>query len=261
VIGICLAGVTGWTGSAVAAGVEAADDLELRAGVARSAAGQALPGGGVIHGDVGSALAAAEVDVLIDYTNPTAVEEHARLALEGGVNVVIGTSGLDDEAYRRLDELARERERGIVAAGNFSVLAALLTHAALLAAEHAAAWELVEYFHEGKPDAPGGFTRELASRMSEVKSPAVAVPLDEVIGVEGARGATVGSTQVHSVRLPSFVAGVEAILAGPGERLALRWEGGESAEPYVTGTLLAARRAIGRVGLTRGLDTLLFERR
>jgi 4-hydroxy-tetrahydrodipicolinate reductase len=259
VIGICLAGVTGWTGSAVAAGIEAAGDLELRAGVARSAAGQKLPGGGVIHGDVPTALAATEADVLIDYTSPTAVEQHARVALDVGVNVVVGTSGLDDEAYGRLDRLARERERGIIAAGNFSVLAALLTHAALVAAERASQWEIVEYFHDDKADAPSGFSRELASRMSAVKAPEVTVPLDEVIGVEGARGASVGTTQVHSVRLPSFVATVETILARPGERLVLRWEGGESAEPYVAGTLLAARRVIGRRGLTRGLDTLLFE--
>ena len=33
---VCVAGVTGWTGSAVAAAVEAASDLELVAGVSRS---------------------------------------------------------------------------------------------------------------------------------------------------------------------------------------------------------------------------------
>jgi hypothetical protein len=33
-----------------------------------------------------------------------------------------------------------------------------------------------------------------------------------------------------------------------------------SAAPYVSGTLLAVRLVLGRIGLTRGLDTLLMER-
>ena len=42
-----------------------------------------------------------------------------------------------------------------------------------------------------------------------------------------------------------------------GERLSLRHDAGESAAPYVAGTLLAIRAVPGRVGLTRGLDRLL----
>jgi 4-hydroxy-tetrahydrodipicolinate reductase len=37
---ICVAGATGWTGSALVRAVLDADDLNLRSGVARSAAGQ-----------------------------------------------------------------------------------------------------------------------------------------------------------------------------------------------------------------------------
>ncbi|MDH4142771.1 MAG: 4-hydroxy-tetrahydrodipicolinate reductase, partial [Chloroflexota bacterium] len=36
-------------------------------------------------------------------------------------------------------------------------------------------------------------------------------------------------------------------------------DAGMSAAPYVAGTLLAIRSVVGRVGLTRGLDTLLAE--
>ena len=40
---ICIAGVTGWTGRALADAVAAAEDLELRSGVSRSAAGRRDP--------------------------------------------------------------------------------------------------------------------------------------------------------------------------------------------------------------------------
>ena len=44
-----------------------------------------------------------------------------------------------------------------------------------------------------------------------------------------------------------------------GERLIISHEAGQSAEPYVVGTLLAARKAVSEKGLVRGLDGLLFK--
>jgi 4-hydroxy-tetrahydrodipicolinate reductase len=78
-------------------------------------------------------------------------------------------------------------------------------------------------------------------------------------GPPEARGAMVAGVPVHSVRLPSFSVSTEVIFALPDERLTIRHDAGSSAAPYVSGTLLAVRLVIGRVGLTRGLDTLLFE--
>jgi 4-hydroxy-tetrahydrodipicolinate reductase len=63
---------------------------------------------------------------------------------------------------------------------------------------------------------------------------------------------------VHSVRLPSFSVSTEVIFGLPDERLTIRHDAGPSPTPYVAGTLLAVRLVIGRVGLTRGLDTLLL---
>ena len=74
-----------------------------------------------------------------------------------------------------------------------------------------------------------------------------------------ARGEEIVGTQVHSLRLPSFTVATEVVFAAPDERLSIRHDAGSSAAPYVAGTLLAARAAPGRVGLTRGLDTLLLE--
>jgi 4-hydroxy-tetrahydrodipicolinate reductase len=73
----------------------------------------------------------------------------------------------------------------------------------------------------------------------------------------GARGATIEGTQVHSVRLPSFIVSTEVVFAAEGERLTIRHDAGETPAPYVAGTLLAIRTVAARVGLTRGLDRLL----
>jgi 4-hydroxy-tetrahydrodipicolinate reductase len=145
----------------------------------------------------------------------------------------------------------------VVAAGNFSLTAALLLRSAVDAARHLGAWEVIDYASAGKPDAPSGTARELAERLHAVRDPALGVPIDEVLGEREARGATVAGTQVHSVRLPSFVVSTEVVFAAEGERLSIRHDAGETPAPYVAGTLLAVRAAPEQVGLVRGLDRLL----
>jgi 4-hydroxy-tetrahydrodipicolinate reductase len=248
-IRVCVAGITGWTGSAVAEAVEAADDLELVAGVARSDQDR--------YSSVSEALDAVPADVLVDYTHASVVKENVLAALEREVAVVVGSSGLTAEDYEEIDTLAREKSVCVIAAGNFSVTAALLLRFATEAARHLERWEVIDYASATKPDAPSGTARELAERLADVRPPAVDVPVGETHGAPEARGATVAGTQVHSLRLPSFSVSTEVIFAASGERLSIRHDAGDSADPYVAGTLLAVRAVSGRVGLTRGLDRLL----
>jgi len=249
VIRVCVAGVTGWTGRPVAGAIEAADDLELVAGVARSDPEH--------FSTVAEALEAVPADVLVDYTHAESVGANVRVALEHGVGVVVGSSGLTAEDYAAIDTLARERGVGVIAAGNFSLSAALVLRFALEAAEHFDFWEVIDYASAGKEDAPSGTARELAERLAAVHRPALGVSLADVLGAPNARGATVAGTQVHSLRLPGFVVSTEVVFASGGERLTLRHDAGPTPEPYVAGTLLAIRSVPGRVGLTRGLDRLL----
>jgi 4-hydroxy-tetrahydrodipicolinate reductase len=248
---VCVAGITGWTGRAVAAAVDAAGDLQLASGVSRSAAGEPR-----VYGTVGEALAATPADVLVDYTSAEAVKGNVHAALDAGVAVVVGSSGLTGADYDEIDTRARDAGVGVIAAGNFSVLAALLVRCATEIAHHVGAWEILDYASADKPDVPSGTSRELAERLAEVKRPVVR-PLETVQGPVEARGAKVGGAQIHSVRLPSFVVSTEIVFGAPGERLVLRHDPNESPEPYVAGTLYAVRAVRDRVGLTRGLDSLL----
>jgi 4-hydroxy-tetrahydrodipicolinate reductase len=248
-IRVCVAGVTGWTGRAVAAAVDAADDLELAGGVSRSDPGS--------FSSVAEALEAAETDVLVDYTHASAVKQNVVAAIERGVAVVVGSSGMSAADYDEIDALARANHVGVVAAGNFSLTAALLLRFSVEAARHLDMWEVIDYASAGKQDAPSGTSREVAERLDAVRRPAIGVELDDVHGAREARGATIAGTQVHSVRLPSFTVSTETVFAAEGERLSIRHDAGESAAPYVAGTLLAVRAVAGRIGLTRGLDQLL----
>jgi len=263
-ISVCFAGITGWAAPPIAAAIVAADDLALTSGVSRSAAGRGLAEvtglscAGSVYATVAEALAAAPTDVLVDYTSAVAVQGNARAAIAAGVHAVIGTSGLTAGDYAELDRLARDRGVGVIAAGNFSVMAAVLRRAATLAARHLGHWEIIDYADDGKPDVPSGTSRELAETLAEVRAPEAAVALADLHGPAEARGAEVAGTRVHSVRLPSFVVTTEIVFGGPGERLVMRHDPGLTPDPYVAGTLLAVRRAADAAGVRRGLDSLLF---
>jgi 4-hydroxy-tetrahydrodipicolinate reductase len=243
---VLIAGVTGWTGAPLARAVAAAPDLELAGGVARHDADYA---------SVPEALAAVSADVVVDYTSAAAVRGNVDAALAAGCHVVVGSSGLSETDYAEIDAAARSFGRGVVAAGNFSVLAATLLHAASVAARHVSHWEVIDYGSAGKPDVPSGTSRELAERLG------AAAPADhdaDVIGPPEARGASVAGTRIHSLRLPGYSLSTDILLATADERLVIRHEAGSSAEPYIAGTLLAIRRVPEVTGVVRGLDRLLF---
>lgn len=264
-IKVCFAGVTGWTAPPIVAAIDIAEDLILTCGVSRSAAGRTLADAtgsgsdGLIYGSVSEALHSMEVDVLLDYTSASAVKENVWTAVQAGVHVVVGSSGLTADDHEQLDHLARARGIGVVAAGNFSVMAAILNHAAALAAQHVGHWEIIDCASATKPDVPSGTSRELAEALAEVHAPHSPVALSELHGPVEARGAEVAGTRIHSVRLPGFAVSTEIIFGGMGERLILRHDPGESPDPYVAGTLLAIRQVADVPGVRRGLKSLLFD--
>jgi 4-hydroxy-tetrahydrodipicolinate reductase len=75
---------------------------------------------------VAEALDAAPADVLVDYTSASAVKDNVLAAVDRRVAVVIGSSGLSAADYEEVDRRARAQEVGVIAAGNFSITAALL---------------------------------------------------------------------------------------------------------------------------------------
>jgi 4-hydroxy-tetrahydrodipicolinate reductase len=193
-IRVCVAGATGWTGSAVTRHLLQSSDLQLAGAIARRSAGRDI--GEVLGGppagiEVVSSLEgvlALQPDVLIDYTKPDSVKTRTLAALDHGLRVVIGTSGLTAEDYRGIDALARERNLGVIAAGNFSITATLAKHFALLAAKYLPSWEIIDYAHADKVDAPSGTTRELAEELAAIAPNHLDLPVEQTHGAREAPG-------------------------------------------------------------------------
>lgn len=262
-IRVCVAGATGWVGKPLCAAIADAEDLDLVGAVSRKSKGQSLRN--LLSDSVpdlkvaGSVLEALETptDVLIDYTNADAVKTNVMTAIERAVHVVIGASGLTDDDFAEINRAALERKVGVIAAGNFAITAVLLQRFACEAARYLSHWEIVDYAADTKEDAPSGTARELAFRLAEVGRPKTTHPIGSTIGEKDSRGATMNGSQVHSVRLPGYVLGVEAIFGAEDQRLAIRHDAGSSPAPYIQGSLLAIRKVMNRVGLTRGLDSVM----
>ena len=174
----------------------------------------------------------AGLDVAIDFTQPEVAAGNIRSALEQGVPVVVGTSGLGGAELEELDALALERSLQLLVVPNFAIGGVLMMRFAEAAADYLPRAEIVELHHEGKRDAPSGTARATAERLP-------------------------GEPRIHSVRLPGLVAHQEVLLGGDGQLLTIRHDT-FSREAFVPGVILAVEK-LGTLppGLTVGLDRLL----
>lgn len=262
-IRICLAGATGWAGSELARAIAKTADLSLVAAVARTNATKIL-------GDVlaeprltcriyATAAQALEnpCDVFVEYTTPESAKPNILAALEHGAHVVVGTSGLTNDDFTEIDASARKQQRAVLACGNFALTVVLLQKFAESAAKLIPQWEIIDYAHDGKVDAPSGTARELAARLAKVNRPQPTIPIEKTVGPREARGATLSGSQVHSLRLPGYVISAEIIFGMTDQKLSIRHDSGNSARPYVDGALIAIRKVSTLVGVHRGLDAVL----
>jgi 4-hydroxy-tetrahydrodipicolinate reductase len=262
-LNICIAGATGWVGKPLCLAVSATDDLSLVGAVSPTHKGRNLKDviddsdlELTVSGSVAEALD-TPTDVLVDYTTADAVKANVMTAIRKGVHVVIGSSGLTNEDFVEINQVALENKVGVIAAGNFAITAVLLQRFACEAAKYLSHWEIIDYASDAKHDAPSGTARELAFRLSEIRKPEVTYPIEETTGERESRGVTLNGSQIHSIRLPSYVIGVEVIFGAEEERLSIRHDAGSGAEPYIQGTLLAIRKVRDHVGLVRGLDKIM----
>jgi len=262
-IKVILAGATGWAGSALARAIAAEPDIELVAAVGRAHAGRIL---GEALGEprlncriypTAETALSNPCDVFFEYTKPEIAKENVLLALQQGVQVVIGASGLTDQDYDEIAQAAEKYQHGVLAVGNFALTVVLLQKFAEIAARYIPQWEIIEYARAEKTDAPSGTARELSARLGKVCKPELVVPLDQVHGEVEARGASLSGSQVHSLRLAGQTMQVEIIFGLPDQQLIIKHHAGSSAEPYNDGALLAIRKVGAIRGLQRGLDCVM----
>ncbi len=184
--------------------------------------------------------------VVIDFTRPHLAVAHALAAANAGAALVVGTTGLDDEAHRALEKASETVP--VLLAANTSVGANLLRHFVGQAAKamHAAGvdvdHEIVELHHRHKRDAPSGTALDLAGAIASETGRS----LDDVVaGREGQALRQANDIGVFGVRGGSV----------PGEHTAYFFLEDERVEfthrvtnrrIFATGALTAARFLAGK---------------
>ena len=187
----------------------------------------------------------AKADCLIDFTRPEGTLAHLAICRRHKVAMVIGTTGLGDEAKQKVAEAAQDIP--VVFAPNMSVgvnvVFKLLDMASRILSQGYDI-EIVEAHHKLKVDAPSG----TALRMGEVIANALERDLKKcaIYGREGVTGERDPSTiGFATVRGGDIVGDHTVMYCGTGERVEISHKAG-SRMPYALGALRAARFLAGR---------------
>lgn len=157
------------------------------------------------------------IDVLIDFSLPQSTANNLQLCAEKGVNMVIGTTGLDDEQTAILHKASEKI--AIVYAGNYSTgvnLTLKLLEMASKAFGETADVEVIEAHHKHKIDAPSG----TAYMMAEAVATARGQNLKDVAiyGREGQTGERQqGTIGIHAIRGGEIVGDHTVMFIADGE--------------------------------------------
>lgn len=238
---VAIAGCGGRMGKVLLDCVAEADDLTLHAALEHAASpflGNTVSGGVQIRSDIESALKGA--DVLIDFTRPEGTMQHLEICRKLGVNMVVGTTGLNAQQKAALGAAAQDI--GIVFAPNMSVgvnLVFKLLETASRVLNEGYDIEVIEAHHRHKVDAPSG----TALGMGEVIARTLGRDLEQcaVYGREGVTGERDPSTiGFATVRGGDIVGDHTVLFAGIGERVEITHKASSRAT-FALGALRAAR--------------------
>ncbi len=200
----------------------------------------------------------AQIDVVVDFSQPDSVELSAQWCARYGVALVIGTTGLNPRQRAAVE--AASETTCVIMASNFSLGAVLSERFAAMAAPYFDRVEIVELHHDRKVDAPSGTAIATADRIRAARSAAGrSTPPEptERHTIEGARGADAGDgVRIHSVRLPGLVAHQEVLFGGPGEGLTIRHDSYDRVS-FVQGVALAVKNVRDEPSFIWGIDEFI----
>jgi len=234
-IDLLVHGASGRSGRAVLR--LAAEDPRVNVVAAVSRSG-AAPVEGVPAFGVADLARCQRFDVAIDFSLPDGLHALLEFCEARGAALVSGTTGLDPELRKRMEQAAQSIP--LLWASNFS-LGVVVLEDLLRRAAGALPWpvSIVETHHVHKLDAPSGTAITLAAAATQAQG---------------------RSPPIESVREGEVVGTHEIRLQGPGERLELSHVASDR-DIFARGALEAACRLAGRAPGAWRLPDLLFESR
>jgi len=196
-----------------------------------------------VAGDERFAIDQDHGDVIVDFSAPAALESSLERAVSAGIPILIGTTGLDEAADRRI--AAASNKVAVLRAANTSLGVALLNDLVERAARVLGPdWdvEISETHHRMKADAPSG----TALLLGEAAARGRGSPLQAERGRDGTglnrKSETIGFA---SLRGGTVAGDHDVMFLGPDERLILSHRA-ENRMIFARGALAAAAFLSGK---------------
>lgn len=204
------------------------------------------------------AIKETEIDVVVDFTQPEAVFNHAKICLNNNVRPVIGTTGLSDEQIEELRNLSLKTGVSCLIAPNFTTGAVLMMMFAQQAAKYFDNAEIIELHHNQKKDAPSGTAIKTAQLIGEAANKSFATGnCAEVELIKGARGGvSYNDIHIHSVRMPGYIASQEVIFGASGQVFKIRHDSMDRT-CYMPGVIMAIKYVMEHNDFVYGLENIL----
>jgi 4-hydroxy-tetrahydrodipicolinate reductase len=120
-----------------------------------------------------------DIDAVIDFTTPHTVVPHIEAVVNAGKNMIVGTTGWDQD-LDRIKTLVAHHGTGFVYTANFSVGVNLfldVARAAAAALRHDYSGQIFERHHVQKKDAPSGTAIAIQHVIRESSAPAEALQI------------------------------------------------------------------------------------
>jgi 4-hydroxy-tetrahydrodipicolinate reductase len=206
-----------------------------------------------LHSALNSKSSLSEIDgadTVIDFTRFDVSQQVVRRALENKQNLIIGTSGWNEQAIEEIQELIGDSS--VLLVPNFSVGSMLLQMFSASAAKFFDSVEIIEGHHPHKLDSPSGTAVRTAELMAEARGGDFESPSSG----QQARGELVKGIPIHSLRMQGISAMQEVHLGSDYESIKLVHSTG-SHQAYAKGMQLAMIAIGGMRGFNIGLSSLI----
>jgi 4-hydroxy-tetrahydrodipicolinate reductase len=117
--------------------------------------------------------------------------------------------------------------------------------------------EIIELHHNQKKDAPSGTAIKTALMMSEAKNSFKVGNCPETETIKGSRGGTsYADIQIHSVRMPGYIASQEVIFGSSGQIFKIRHDSMDR-KCYMDGIKMAINHVFKANDFVYGLDNIM----
>ncbi|TFF87773.1 MAG: 4-hydroxy-tetrahydrodipicolinate reductase [Promethearchaeota archaeon] len=165
-------------------------------------------------------------NIAVDFTIAKATEENALKCVKNNIKCVIGTTGMSEEFFKKLETLVEEKNVPVVISPNMSTGINVIFKIVENLTSYLKDWdiELIETHHHRKRDVPSG----TALKIAEIISQSLHVNLEDVAKYgrkKGLNKRNVGAENeigIHAIRGGDIVGDHTILFAGKGERIELK---------------------------------------